>query len=278
MTLRSSGTQLGKQGSAGVGEPADPVLSVRDIVVRYGTAVTALDGVTVAVAPRTITAVLGGNGAGKTTLMRAISGTLERHGGAVLSGEVELADAPLAGMPADARARAGVVQVPEGRRIFGRLTVLENLRIGQLAGGRRTDRLERVFTLFPVLADKRRQRGALLSGGEQQMLAIGRALMASPRVLLLDEPTLGLAPRLIDQIAELLLTIKADGIPMLLVEQNAAVALELADHAYVFSTGRVALSGPAAGLRDDDRVRGLYLGDADVDPLTASVTTAGGDA
>jgi branched-chain amino acid transport system ATP-binding protein len=170
-----------------------------------------------------------------------------------------------------------VVQVPEGRRIFGRLTVLENLRIGQIAGARDTDQLDRVLTLFPVLAGKRRQRGALLSGGEQQMLAIGRALMASPRLLLLDEPTLGLAPRLIDQIAELVLAIKADGIPMLLVEQNAAVALDLADHAYVFSTGRVALAGPAADLRGDDRVRGLYLGDVDVEPLTASVTTAGAD-
>lgn len=281
MTLRSPRTQLGKPGSAGRGKPADPILSVHDLVVRYGAAVTALDGVSLTVAPGTITAVLGGNGAGKSTLMRAISGTLLRHGGAVVSGGIEVEGRSLLSMPADARARSGVVQVPEGRRIFGRLTVLENLRVGRMAGSprRSSDQFDRVFTLFPVLAQKRRQRGALLSGGEQQMLAIGRALMASPRLLLLDEPTLGLAPRLIDQIAELLSTIRDDGISMLLVEQNAAVALDLAEHAYVISTGRVALEGPAAELRGDDRVRRLYLGDVDGDPLTASIGTAAeGDA
>jgi ABC-type branched-subunit amino acid transport system ATPase component len=276
MASRSpSRTQFGNAGSAGSTGPADPILSVRDLVVRYGTAITALDGVDLEVPPGGITAVLGGNGAGKTTLMRAISGTLGRHGGAVVSGDILVDGESLLPRPADARARTGIVQVPEGRRVFGRLTVLENLRVGRLAGPRRRgdDALDRVFALFPVLADKRRQRGALLSGGEQQMLAIGRALMAAPRLLLLDEPTLGLAPRLIDQIAELLTTIRDDGIPMLLVEQNAAVALDLADSAYVFATGRIALSGTARELRHDDRVRRLYLGDGD-DFLTGSVATA----
>jgi branched-chain amino acid transport system ATP-binding protein len=275
MASRSpSRTQFGNAGSAGSTGPADPILSVRNLVVRYGAAITALDGIDLEVAAGGITAVLGGNGAGKTTLMRAISGTLPRHGGAVVAGDIRVDGESLLSRPADARARAGIVQVPEGRRVFGRLTVLENLRVGRLAGPRRRgdDALDRVFTLFPVLADKRRQRGALLSGGEQQMLAIGRALMASPRLLLLDEPTLGLAPRLIDQIAELLTTIRDDGSPMLLVEQNAAVALDLADSAYVFATGRIALSGTARELRDDDRVRRLYLGDGD-DFLTASVAT-----
>ncbi|HWH26678.1 MAG TPA: ABC transporter ATP-binding protein [Pseudolysinimonas sp.] len=262
MLRSSSWTQLGEDGSAGPTRPADPFLSVRNITVRYGTAITALTDVSVDVSPGSITAVLGGNGAGKSTLMRAISGNLSRHSGAILGGDILLEGESLLGVSPERRAKAGVVQVPEGRRIFGRLTVTENLRVGRFGNpaGRTANDLERIFTLFPALAGKRRQRGALLSGGEQQMLAIGRALMAEPRVLLLDEPTLGLAPLIIDQIADLLDRIRSEGTTILLVEQNVGVALDLADTAYVFSTGTVALSGTAAELRNDDRVRSLYLG------------------
>jgi len=266
MTLRStSRTRLGNNGSAGPSGPADPLLSVRDLTVRYGAAVTALDNVSLDVAPGSITAVLGGNGAGKTTLMRAISGTLSRHTGSVLGGDIRFAGTSLLPLATEKRTKAGVVQVPEGRRVFGRLTVTENLRVGRFGstGGSRAGDLDHVFELFPALAERRKQRAALLSGGEQQMLAIGRALMASPKLLLLDEPTLGLAPLIIDQIVELLGRIRDEGTTLLLVEQNAGVALDLADTAYVFTIGTVALSGPAEALRSDDRVRRLYLGEVD---------------
>lgn len=267
MTLRSTPrARLGNNGSAGPSAPADPLLSVRDLTVRYGAAVTALDDISLDVAAGSITAVLGGNGAGKTTLMRAISGTLSRHTGAVLGGDIRLAGRSLLPLAPERRTKAGVVQVPEGRRVFGRLTVTENLRVGRFGSNSRAssgEDLDHVFELFPALAQRRKQRAALLSGGEQQMLAIGRALMATPKLLLLDEPTLGLAPLIIDQIGELLRRIRDEGTTLLLVEQNAGVALDLADTAYVFTVGTVALSGPAEVLRDDDRVRRLYLGEVD---------------
>lgn len=241
----------------------DRLLRVRDLSVRYGAAIRALEGVNIAVGVDECVAVLGGNGAGKSTLMRAVSGTLHRNGGAIHRGDIYFDAYAIRRWSADKRARAGVVQVPEGRRVFGRLTVLENLRAGGLSSSRTqaTESLGRVYDMFPALADSRGKRAALLSGGEQQMLAIGRALMASPRLMLLDEPTLGLAPRIIDQIVDLLRDLRGQGIPMLLVEQNAAVALALADRAYVLSTGSVAISGSAEDLARDDRVRRLYLGD-----------------
>jgi branched-chain amino acid transport system ATP-binding protein len=269
MLRSSSRTRLRKGGSAGdTRSPTEPLLSVRGLTVRYGATVAALNGVSLDVAPGSITAVLGGNGAGKTTLMRAISGNLSRHTGSVIAGDILFDGRSLLSLAPERRTRAGVVQVPEGRRIFARLTVAENLRVGRFGNPRRHDAgdLDRIFEIFPTLAKKRRLRGALLSGGEQQMLAIGRALMASPRLLLLDEPTLGLAPLIIDQIAELLARIRGDGMTLLLVEQNAGVALDLADTAYVFSAGSVALSGPASGLRDDERVRRLYFGDESLLP------------
>ncbi len=244
-------------------EAADPLLSVRELDVQYGAAINALNGVSLAVNTGSITAVLGGNGAGKTTLMRSISGVLSRHSGTVLKGEIVYDNRSILTFAPERRVTAGIVQVPEGRRIFGRLTVTDNLRVGRFGNpqGRKRGDVERVFDIFPALADKRRKRGALLSGGEQQMLAIGRALMASPRLLLLDEPTLGLAPLIIEQIVVLLDRIRGEGTTLLLVEQNASVALNLADHAYVFATGNVALSGATKALRNDDRVRRLYLGD-----------------
>ena len=251
-------------------DPAAHLLSVTGLTVRYGKAIVALQDINMSVRPGTITAVLGGNGAGKTTLMRTISGTLHRHGGAVLQGDISFAGRSLNAMATEHRTRLGVGQVPEGRRVFGRLTVEENLRVGRFGSqkGKRGE-LQHVYELFPVLATKRKQQAALLSGGEQQMLAIGRGLMASPEILLLDEPTLGLAPRIIDQIAELLARIRAEGTTLLLVEQNAGVALDLADYAYVFSSGELAIEGAAAALKSDDRVRRLYLGESIDDEPTA---------
>ncbi len=257
-----------------------PLLRVGGLGVDYGRAVTALTDVSLEVPRGGIVAVLGSNGAGKTTLLRAISGTLDRHRGRIRSGTIEVSGKSVDRQGADRRVKAGVVQVPEGRRIFADLTVQENLRAGRFAHRARRSHgdLDRVFSLFPALADRRRQRAGLLSGGDQQMLAIGRGLMGSPKLLMLDEPSLGLAPRIIEQIMTLLREIGQQGTSLLLVEQNAAVALDIADHAYVLNVGRVALSGSAATLRRDDRVRRLYLGEleepdgGDDDPETVRST------
>jgi ABC-type branched-subunit amino acid transport system ATPase component len=207
-------------------------------------------------------AVLGGNGAGKSTLLRAISGTLPFAGGSVDGGTILLAGRRLRRPDPAAVVRAGVVQVPEGRQIFEHLTVEENLRAGGLVSGRRfrATARDRVYELFPVLRQRSGQRAGLLSGGEQQMLAIGRALMAAPRLLLLDEPSLGLAPQMVERIAEVIAEIHRQGTSVLLVEQNAALALDLADAAYVLEVGRVALHGTAAQLAATDEVRDRYLG------------------
>ncbi|MEO9237646.1 MAG: ABC transporter ATP-binding protein, partial [Jatrophihabitantaceae bacterium] len=210
-----------------------------------------------------VVAVLGSNGAGKSTLMRTVSATLRLHQGAVVSGGISFDGTNLAGLDAARTVRLGIVQVPEGRRIFGRLTVEENLRAGGLGARHRAGRAQsrdEVFDLFPVLAERRTQRAALLSGGEQQMLAIGRALMARPKLMILDEPSLGLAPRIVGQIGRILQAINANGTSVLLVEQNAVMALGIADTAYVLDVGRVSLSGPAKQLAADDSVRQLYLG------------------
>jgi ABC-type branched-subunit amino acid transport system ATPase component len=238
------------------------LLEVDDLHVSYG-GVRALRGVSLSVSEAEILAVLGNNGAGKSTLLRAISGTLPLQRGSVDRGSVKLAGQALTRkQPADI-VRAGVVQVPEGRRIFGDLTVDENLRAGTF--GRRSrdgqaEALQRVFGLFPRLQERRHQQGSLLSGGEQQMLAIGRALMADPKLLLLDEPSLGLAPQLVDRIAEIVQQINEQGTSVLLVEQNAAMALKIAHHAYVLEVGGVALHGPAKELAASDEVRARYLG------------------
>ncbi|MEV8630334.1 ABC transporter ATP-binding protein [Streptosporangium sp. NPDC051023] len=255
----------------------DRLLSVRHVAVRYGDAVTALRDVSVDVRPGGIVAVLGSNGAGKSTLLRAISGVLARQAGRMTGGEIWFDDARVDGLGAERRVKSGIVQVPEGRRIFQRLTVEENLRVGRYGRkGKRDGDLDRVYGLFPVLGERRGRTAGLLSGGEQQMLAIGRALMAEPRLLLLDEPSLGLAPKIIDRIVDLLREIHRQGTAMLIVEQNAAVALELADYAYVLAVGEVAMAGPAARLRGDDRVRRLYLGgEAEQDPGGAPRPEAG---
>jgi ABC-type branched-subunit amino acid transport system ATPase component len=242
----------------------EALLCVHALSAAYA-GVPALREVSLDVPERAIVAVLGNNGAGKTTLLRAISGTLAAHRGAVTGGAVELAGARLLGREPAAIARAGVVQVPEGRRIFGHLTVAENLRAGGLAARDKAAR-ERarawVHELFPILAERAGQRAALLSGGEQQMLAIGRALMAGPRVLLLDEPSLGLAPRVVAQIGEVIGEINRQGVTIVLVEQNAATALAVADRAVVLEVGRVTLTGAAAELAETEQVRDRYLGAA----------------
>ncbi|MFF7712444.1 ATP-binding cassette domain-containing protein [Streptomyces sp. NPDC007988] len=241
-------------------------LRVSDLHVSYERSVQALHGVSLTVPQGRIVAVLGSNGAGKSTLLRAVSGTLALHRGTVDSGTVHFDGVRLRG-DATRSVAAGVVQVPEGRRIFGALSVEDNLRAGFLGSARRSraelraDR-DRVFTQFPVLAERRRQAAGLMSGGEQQMLAMGRALMAGPRLLLLDEPSLGLAPLMVRRIAEIIREINAQGTSILLVEQNAAMALELSDRASVLDVGQVRLEGASADLAAADEVRRLYLGES----------------
>jgi len=243
-------------------ERGQGLLHVSDLEVSYG-GVKALRGLSLAVSAGEIVAVLGSNGAGKTTLLRAVSGTLPLQRGAIDGGTIDFEGRSLIGLDPAAIVHAGVVQVPEGRRIFGDLTVEENLRAG--AWGRterrgRAEAYERVYELFPRLNERRAQRAGLLSGGEQQMLAIGRALMSEPLLLLLDEPSLGLAPQLVEHIGETVRAINEQGTAVVLVEQNAAMALAVADRAYVLESGMISLSGPAAALRETEQVRRLYLG------------------
>jgi branched-chain amino acid transport system ATP-binding protein len=239
-------------------EPDDgPFLAVNALTVRYGV-VTALDGVDLAVGRGEIVVVLGPNGAGKSTLLRTIAGVHRPAAGTVrLDGTVLEGGAP------EVVARRGVSLVPEGRRIFSGLTVEENLRLGATPRPRETEaaNLDRMFERFPVLRDRRRQVAGTLSGGEQQQLAIARALMAEPRLMLYDEPSLGLAPRIVDQIFALIGELRAEGVTSLLVEQNARRALALGDRGYVLGSGRVIAEGSAADLAALDLGR-LYFGTA----------------
>lgn len=237
------------------------MLQVRNLEVVYDDVMLVLRGVSLQVPAGAIVALLGANGAGKTTLLRALCGLLDVHDGEVTKGSVTVEDKPIHRLPPAAVVRRGVTQVMEGRRIFAELTVEENLRLGAYTvPGRPTKRLDRVYGLFPVLAKRRRHTAGYLSGGEQQMLAMGRALMANPRYLLLDEPSLGLAPRLVEQIRDLIVQINESGTAVLLVEQNAAMALSVAQHGYVMETGKVVLDKPAAELLADEDVREFYLG------------------
>jgi branched-chain amino acid transport system ATP-binding protein len=234
------------------------MLEVRDLHVYYGE-IHALKGVSFQVSQGEIVTLLGNNGAGKSTTLKTLSGLLApRHGDVLFDGASLLGSAP------HGIVRRGITHVPEGRRIFNRLTVRENLEMGAYT---RSDRsvghdVDGVFAVFPRLKERRAQVAGTLSGGEQQMLAIGRALMAKPRLLLLDEPSMGLAPVLVEQIFETVLTINRQGVTVLLVEQNAAMALSIAVRGYVLETGRVALEGPAPQLAVDPEVRRAYLGEA----------------
>jgi branched-chain amino acid transport system ATP-binding protein len=235
-----------------------PVLAVEQLRLTYG-AVAAVKDVDLSVLPGEVVALLGANGAGKTTMLRAISGLVRPR-----AGSIRFLGERIDRLPPSRIVRLGVAHCPEGRRVFGSLTVAENLRLGAAARIERTtieaDR-ERVYRLFPILAERRHQQAGTLSGGEQQMLALGRALMARPRLLLLDEPSLGLAPLIIETIFRTLADLKRSGVTMLIVEQNITAALDLADRAYVLRTGEVALSGNAAELRDNyEEVASAYLG------------------
>jgi branched-chain amino acid transport system ATP-binding protein len=234
------------------------VLRLDGLQVYYGE-IHALKGVSLEVQRGEIVTLLGNNGAGKTTTLKTISGLLVPR-----QGRVELEGRPLAGLAPHDIVGLGIGHVPEGRRIFNRLTVRENLLMGAFL---RSDAgidgdLQRVFALFPRLQERIAQVAGTLSGGEQQMLAIGRALMARPRLLLLDEPSMGLAPVLVEQIFETVLTINREGVTILLVEQNAAMALSIAERGYVLETGRLALEGGARELADNPEVRRAYLGEA----------------
>lgn len=233
------------------------LLSMRGLVLAYGK-IMAVKGIDLDVDAGKVVCLIGANGAGKTTTLRGISGLLRPKAGTIeFSGEV------ISRLPPHRIARLGVVQVPEGRQIFTRMSVAENLRIGAFLVTERSEierRLAEVVALFPRLGERLHQSAGLLSGGEQQMLAIGRALMADPNVLLLDEPSMGLAPKLVDEIFGLIAKLKAARRTILLVEQNARLALEVADDAYVLETGRIRLSGKAREIANDPQVLAAYLG------------------
>jgi branched-chain amino acid transport system ATP-binding protein len=232
-------------------------LKITGLTVHYGP-VTALDSVSMTVTAGTITAVLGANGAGKTTLLRTVSGLLKPT-----SGRIELAGVDIVGIPPDRMSRKGLAHVPEGRGVIAELTVDENLRLGALGRNRSHDAvtLDRIYDMFPPLTGRRTSSAHTLSGGERQMLVIGRALMATPSVLLLDEPSLGLAPKVAAQIFETLRAlVDSESMTVVLVEQNARSALSIAEHAVVLDLGKVAVEGPADTLAGDDALRHAYLG------------------
>jgi branched-chain amino acid transport system ATP-binding protein len=240
-------------------EPANPLLHVESLEVRFG-AVRALKGVSIDVDQGEVVALVGANGAGKSTTLRTISGLSRPRSGSII-----FAGKSIGGRQPAQIVRFGIAHSPEGRRLFGALTVAENLRLGACTrsdSDEITRDTERLFALFPILKQRWRQLAGTLSGGEQQQLALARALMAKPRLLLLDEPSLGVAPLLVRHIFDALGELKQQGVTMLLVEQNIKLALELADRAYVLRTGSIALSGSSAELRDSDRVTQAYLGAA----------------
>ncbi len=230
------------------------LLELRDVEARYGE-IRALQGISLTVADGDFVAVLGANGAGKTTTLRAVSGTVKTSGDVLFEGEKVFRRTP------DAMARRGVAHVPEGRGTFTSLSVLDNLRLGAWVQRGTSHRdLARVFEFFPRLYERREQQAGTLSGGEQQMLALGRAMMAKPRILLLDEPSLGLAPLVVREIFDVLRRMNEAGTTIVVVEQNARLALASAQHAFVLETGRIVLAGDAATMQVDESVRKSYLG------------------
>jgi branched-chain amino acid transport system ATP-binding protein len=235
---------------------APPVLQIQGLHSHYGP-IQALHGIDIEVRQGQLVALVGANGAGKTTLLRAISGVQPVSGGSI-----RFEGADITRMSADQRVRAGICQVPEGRQVFGPMSVEDNLRLGaytrpksELAGD-----LERVYALFPVLKEKRHLTAGMLSGGQQQMLAMARALMGHPKLLLLDEPSMGLAPLLIREIFRIVESLRDEGITIFLVEQNAHAALAIADIGYVIETGGIVLSGPGPELLNNEQVQSAYLG------------------
>ncbi|MCU1388089.1 MAG: transporter related, partial [Ilumatobacteraceae bacterium] len=239
------------------GGGAAPMLTITDLHVYYGN-IAAVKGITLEVFQGEIVTLIGANGAGKSTTMRTISGLIKPR-----KGEITFEGQRVSGLTGNQVAARGIAQSPEGRRIFPRMTVLETLELGAFL---RKDKaeipadMERVFDLFPRLKERISQKGGTLSGGEQQMLAMGRALMAQPRLLLLDEPSMGLAPVLVDVVFEIIQRVNQQGTTILLVEQNALAALNIGNYAYVLETGHIGLQGPAADLADNEEVRNAYLG------------------
>lgn len=233
------------------------LLGVRQLTAGYGDG-SVLHDLNFEIQPGSVTTLLGANGAGKTTVLRALSGLLKADGAITLNGET------ISNLLPEDIARKGVAHVPEGRGTFSRLTVEENLQLGAIA---RTDRrqivkdIDLVYSYFPILARRRKQQAGTLSGGEQQMLAVGRGLMLKPVLMLLDEPSFGLAPLVVQMLFDTLASLKREtGVAILIVEQNAELALQLADHAYLLEAGRIVLSGDAEALRKDEKVRHAYLG------------------
>ena len=236
-----------------------PLLEVRKLAVAYG-GIQAVKGIDLTVGDGELVCLIGANGAGKTTTLKGICGLLP-----VRSGTVHYVGADVTGRPAFELVRRGLAMVPEGRGVFGALTIEENLAMGAYArrdrDGVRAD-VERVFGLFPRLKERRRQTAGTLSGGEQQMLAMGRALMSRPRLLLLDEPSMGLAPLMVQKVFETIVAVSREGVTILLIEQNAKLALEVSGRGYVMESGEITLSGPAATMLHDPKVRAAYLGEA----------------
>jgi branched-chain amino acid transport system ATP-binding protein len=239
---------------------AEPLLELKDVSVRYGV-IEAVRGINLTVGEGEVVTLIGGNGAGKTTTLRAISMV---HGPS--HGEIFFKGEEITSLRSDEIVARGIVQVPEGRHIFPNMSVGENIEMGAFQR-RKTPRkelneeIDRIFTLFPRLKERRKQAGGTLSGGEQQMLAIGRALMAKPKLLMLDEPSMGLAPQIVETVFEVIHTINAEGIPVLLIEQNAQMALQAAERGYVIETGEIVLEDNAKSLLGNDKVRKAYLGE-----------------
>ncbi len=236
-----------------------PILKVEDLHTFYGQ-IEALKGISLEVQEGEIVTLIGANGAGKSTTLKTLSGQL-----VPAQGRIEFLGEDIAGLPAHTVTQKGIIQVPEGRRIFPRMSVEENLEMGAFLREDKAgiaESMERVFTLFPRLRERRSQKGGTLSGGEQQMLATGRGMMASPKLLMLDEPSMGLAPVVVEMIFETIRRLNAEGITILLVEQNAAMALNLAHRGYVLETGTIALEGTGKELLTNERVRKTYLGEA----------------
>jgi branched-chain amino acid transport system ATP-binding protein len=241
--------------------PEKKLLSVKNLEVVYKDVILVLRGVSLDVPSGQIVALLGANGAGKTTLLRGITGLLDINGGEITKGTVTLDGADIGHLSPERIVEAGVSQVLEGRRILAELTVEDNLMIGaHTEHSAASSNLERVYGLFPILKERRNATAGYLSGGEQTMLAIGRALMSEPRYLLLDEPSLGLAPLLIEQIRDLIVEINEQGTSVLLVEQNAVMALSMSNHGYVMETGKIVMDKPSKELLEDADIREFYLG------------------
>jgi len=236
----------------------DTILEVSDVHTFYGT-IEALKGISIDVRDGEIVTLIGANGAGKSTTLRSINGLNHPS-----TGTIQFMGEDITHKPAHEIVRMGVSQSPEGRKLFPRMTVVENLEMGAFQRSDRTEikeDMDHVFTLFPRLAERRTQKAGTLSGGEQQMCAIGRAMMARPRLLMLDEPSMGLAPIFVERIFETIVEINKEGTPILLVEQNALMALDVANRGYVMQTGRIVLEGPASELKTNDDVRKTYLGE-----------------